>query len=662
MTDIVYGIRITGEASSAKKAFEETRDAQQKLTGAERDSARAAVEIERANERKTAALNRVRLAAVAVGVAMIAMARSTISAAVEAERSQNRLAAVIRATGGAAGLAGADYKRMADSLAEATQFEGDSLLAAQATLLKFGNIHGEVFTNALRLSADLAAFLGTDVPSAAQMLGRTLQSPTEGLQAMEMQFGKLNEAQEENINNLVKQGRAWEAQRAVLDLWQQKIGGAAQTMNTGLGQATNDVRKEWNELLETMGKSGTVMNRSLQGGASLLRDVRLTLEGTRNPLRDLLDTTVEWAAALRFIPGPIGMIGNIANAQAQAASRARRTATGRIDYGGGAEEAGLAAHAGPLVLGGSNTDALARERERARSRAEVAAGLAESLTAQQAILDEASDLGVKFLQQQDEKRAALEKEAQAVRDTLDPWNAYAREVERLRGLLDKGVISQREFVDAVALEARKVGGAFDELAAKGTQSFDELKNAIEGWGQDLSRELARGEIGIQSFSRLFEELLAMQINKRAVQPFLAAGTSFIDELLKKGSTSGAYTGNAAPFHTGRGPGEFGAPRVVHSAYFQRAPRLHGGIGPGEMPAIIRQDESVLTPGQMRAMGGGAPSFKVNVINRGEPADAEPVGSVHFDRESWVATVVLKHAARNAGFREQLAGMLAPPRH
>ncbi|MGM4987523.1 phage tail length tape measure family protein [Tardiphaga sp. 841_E9_N1_2] len=52
-------------------------------------------------------------------------------------------------------------------------------------------------------------------------------------------------------------------------------------------------------------------------------------------------------------------------------------------------------------------------------------------------------------------------------------------------------------------------------------------------------------------------------------------------------------------HTGYGPGDSPGPtRIVPSIMFDRAPRFHTGIGSGERAAIIRNDESVLTPGQM----------------------------------------------------------------
>lgn len=71
---------------------------------------------------------------------------------------------------------------------------------------------------------------------------------------------------------------------------------------------------------------------------------------------------------------------------------------------------------------------------------------------------------------------------------------------------------------------------------------------------------------------------------------------------------------AQVFHTGHGPGDSGFPvRSVSSAEFANAPRYHSGIGAGEQAAIIRRDESVLTPGQMRqlAPAGAAGGFVIN---------------------------------------------------
>jgi hypothetical protein len=80
-----------------------------------------------------------------------------------------------------------------------------------------------------------------------------------------------------------------------------------------------------------------------------------------------------------------------------------------------------------------------------------------------------------------------------------------------------------------------------------------------------------------------------------------------------GSGAGVATGTlntkslslgAGLYHTGRGPGDATqAMRYIHPAYVDSAPRYHTGVGPNEQVAVIRNDESVLTPGQMRALGG-----------------------------------------------------------
>ena len=126
------------------------------------------------------------------------------------------------------------------------------------TLAKFGNIHGEVFKQALKLTADYAAVAGTDVLSAAQSLGKALQSPTQAVRTIEQEFGKLGVMQKKNIENMVEQGRLAEAQGVILEVLRGKIGGAAETMNTGLTKATNDLKKSWNEMLEAFGRTGAI--------------------------------------------------------------------------------------------------------------------------------------------------------------------------------------------------------------------------------------------------------------------------------------------------------------------------------------------------------------------------------------------------------------------
>lgn len=58
--------------------------------------------------------------------------------------------------------------------------------------------------------------------------------------------------------------------------------------------------------------------------------------------------------------------------------------------------------------------------------------------------------------------------------------------------------------------------------------------------------------------------------------------------------------------------EGGPTRIVSPMAFINAPRYHDGIGPGERAAVIRDDEGVFTPGQMKAMGQRSLTINVPV--------------------------------------------------
>jgi hypothetical protein len=678
MTDIVYGIRITGEAESAKRAFRETSDEQRKLTGAERDNSRAAQELERANERKAVSLNRLRLAAIAAGAAMLAALRSTVNAAVEAERSIARLNAVWTATGGTSGLSRAQMEAIAQRMAVATRFDDESVRDAMAVLQQFRLVSGETFIETMKIAAGLAEVFNTDLRGAVLQLGKALEDPAEGLTQLRRAGVVFSPTAQQMIKDLVEAGRQAEAMTLMLEeLKSRGLDVVAEAMNQGLAKATSALGKEWNDLLEAIGRTDTVQATaigSFSGLANTLRSIKGTIESgdwvEKLSLIDPTGATMAYRSLRGMIRGPQAAASGEADADSPEAAAARRAAAdARWQDSFDRQQA----QATEFLKKYDERQKKLRE-EAAKDSAAVAAGYAESLATQQEILDEAAALGVRFLQQQDEKRIALENEAEAVRDTINPWNAYARKVEELRALLDKGAISQREFGEAVALEAKKVAGAYEDMADKGAQSFNELKQAIEGWGVDLSRELARGEVSIRSFGRLFEELLAMQINARAVQPFLTQGTEFLNELLNPTGVqsarqmaafqaAGAYTGSAAPFHGGGIVGlEGGARRSVHPGYFERAPRLHSGLMPDEFPAVLQRGEGVFTPGQMRAMGGGAPIVKFEVNNQAAPVTARQQGAPRFDGKQWVVGVVLNALAVDGGARQQLRSMLSKPEH
>lgn len=83
------------------------------------------------------------------------------------------------------------------------------------------------------------------------------------------------------------------------------------------------------------------------------------------------------------------------------------------------------------------------------------------------------------------------------------------------------------------------------------------------------------------------------------------GSGGLGGLNPSGAQGGGFT-SAFLNHGGWAADDYAKTRSVPSSIFNNAPRYHSGIGPDERPAIIRKDEGVFTPGQMKALGKKEP--------------------------------------------------------
>lgn len=204
-----------------------------------------------------------------------------MNATKEAEQASNRLNAVLRLSGQAVGVTRRELDELAESMQAALGFDDEAIRNGQATLLKFGNIHGQVFRDALEAIANYAAFTGDDFASAAQTVGKALQSPIEGTMMLERQLGKLSPAQEQQIKQLMEQNRLYEAQAVVLGFVQGKLIGVAKEMNTGITMAARDVANAWDDMLKAIGRTEAVQvtaKSSLGFVAQSLKDIQEIVE------------------------------------------------------------------------------------------------------------------------------------------------------------------------------------------------------------------------------------------------------------------------------------------------------------------------------------------------------------------------------------------------
>lgn len=167
------------------------------------------------------------------------------------EQAEARVRGMIRATSDAAGFSAEELFDMASQLQEVTRFGDEAILNAQSRLLTFQNIHGDTFERATRLSLDLAEVTG-DVDSAMKDLGRTLENPIEGLTGLNEMGIIFNDEQEQRIKQLVEENKTYEAQAAILDVVQSRVGGLAEEMastRTGSIEQFNNTMGDMQEVI-----------------------------------------------------------------------------------------------------------------------------------------------------------------------------------------------------------------------------------------------------------------------------------------------------------------------------------------------------------------------------------------------------------------------------
>jgi phage-related protein len=241
--------------------------------------------------------------ALSIGVTgpLVAAGAAMVNLAADAEKSQAKLESVFQTTGAAAWTSVEALNAHAEALARTTTFDDDALKEAQAALLSFGTITGHQFSQATANAADLAAFLETDVATAAQQLGKALADPEAGLGRLQKAIGPLTDEQQELIDHFIEIGDTASAQQIILDAVAAKIGNVAEDLaQTSGGQMTQAM----NQLGEAGEALGTFLLPILSGVATGLKDMALAFTN--------LDPTIQQfiliAGGIAIVLGPVLLI------------------------------------------------------------------------------------------------------------------------------------------------------------------------------------------------------------------------------------------------------------------------------------------------------------------------------------------------------------------
>lgn len=258
MNDNEYRVKITAELNQALGAFDTlNKKLEQTGNAANRSMGRLGKGLDTL---KTA------LAGLAVGAGI----KVVFDQIIESEDALRQLDARIKSTGDSAGVGRERLIALSQSLQKITTSSDESILAGESLLLTFTRIRGPVFERTLKAALDLSQGLGQDLQSSVTQLGKALNSPIDGLTALQRVGIKFTAAQQDQIRALVESGRLQEAQGVILAELEKRFGGAAAAAGNTFGGALKQLKNAAGDLLEGDGSG-------LKGATAAVKELTATL-------------------------------------------------------------------------------------------------------------------------------------------------------------------------------------------------------------------------------------------------------------------------------------------------------------------------------------------------------------------------------------------------
>jgi len=178
---------------------------------------------------------------VAIGKMVVDIGKKAVTAlhewsmkAAEAAQQQDKLKAVLKSSGAEAWTTASQLSKMASEQSAATGKSKGEITDMQAVLLGFRSVTKDVFGDATKAIIDMSAVMGGDLRGAANMLGKALDTPVQGMSALSRVGFVFTEQQKEMIKTLEAAGKHEEAQRVILGEVQAAFSGASTATNEAM--------------------------------------------------------------------------------------------------------------------------------------------------------------------------------------------------------------------------------------------------------------------------------------------------------------------------------------------------------------------------------------------------------------------------------------------
>ncbi len=199
-------------------------------------------------------------------------------------RSINSMLAQVAATGRGMQFDSASFQQFRKQLMDLPDIGRQ---AADGIILSFTamrNIGAETMKQSLQIVGDLGVALGTDTPKAAEKLASALNEPLKGAKELDKAIGFLTVSDFKLIQSFEKSGNAAAAQQVILDRLKAAIGGLQNEAMTPFQRSTTELGKAWNSLKDSLDASEG-MKRIESMFVAIVNAVTWTIEKFDNLIR-----------------------------------------------------------------------------------------------------------------------------------------------------------------------------------------------------------------------------------------------------------------------------------------------------------------------------------------------------------------------------------------
>ncbi len=230
------------------------------------------------------------------------------------------------------------------------------------------------------------------------------------------------------------------------------------------------------------------------------------------------------------------------------------------------------------------------------------------------------------------------------------------------------------------IEVERLDGTFVGGWQRGLREYTYNLQTTFEYAQQIAKETAQAMQ--QAFSDFFFDAFEGNLKNLSdyINSFLTSVKRAVASALGQ-QVTGAITGLFAKQPTGAGSGVAGisgnmfgdwtAGLGFHNGgmpdeptFYRLIPRFHSGIGPDEVLSIIRKDEGVFTPGQMKALGIGimannqavTPQIHINfkVDNQADAKIEQGESNMRFDGTAWWVDTAIKVMRSKPDMRQLFA--------